>query len=577
MHLSLPSTAFLLFACVPLVVSRAPIAIPWSQDTYGPDGPWQAVKLSIGGSDVSLYPGTGKASYAFSTGFCKNGPSNCTARQAGLYDEQASSSKDISQQLTGGGIGQFGSDAIMNYTSNGTLLLDDFAFASDDADHQKIEAKNMLMWSVDSQTTTPPSGSSYPQRVAGLALGWANSTVERLSNGKPNGSTPTFIGSLQQTYNLPSKSWGLHVGSARYHIPGSLIVGGYDSTRAIGDVFTGSLTPDGEPVVTLTGIRINSNSTADDSKATRNFLLDGGNASLPVTLHPSVPYLSLPAAVCAAAATFLPLTFLPRLGLYAWDTADPRYASFIDSPRELNFHFAGSRLIVRVPLKLLNLTLEPPLVDAPTPYFPCSSSENRFALGRAFLQAAYLAVNWDRQLLFLAQAPGPGYERAAKVAPFAPDATAMAAGSAESFDASWSNAQAAAAASSAAAVASPSSAAPGGPASAGGGLSTGAVAGIAVGATAAGFALLGLLAFLVLRARRQRRAAGLADEKKAPVEMWQPEGSWKNGGAWKTGKQEVLEMEEVRTPVVEADAGSGVVEADGGPKSELPAWDQTSR
>ena len=574
------SVAFLLSACVTSVISRGPIAIPWSQNAYGPDGPWQAVRLSIGGSDVSLYPSAGKASYAFSTDFCKHGSSDCTARRAGLYDERASSTKNFSQPLAGGPIGQFGSDAIMNYTSNGTLVLDDFSFTSDDAEHQTIEASRMPVWSVDAQTATPPSGQAYPQRVAGLALGWANSTVDLPSNSTRNDSTPTFTGALQQAYNLSSKSFGLHVGSARYRIPGSLVVGGYDGSRAVGDVFSTSLTADGEPVAKLTGLRLNTNTTSDESKASRNFLRDSGVDSLAVALHPGVPYLSLPGVVCEAAASFLPITFLPRLGLYTWDTGDPRYAALGDSPQELNFHFSPPRTLVRVPLKLLNLTLEPPLVDAPTPYFPCAPAERNFALGRAFLQAAYLAMHWDRQLLFLAQAPGPGLARAARIAPFAPDATEMATGPAESFDASWSNAQATAAASGAAVVAAPSNAAPGGPAPAGDNLTTGAVAGIAVGATAVGCALAGLAAFLLRRAGRRRRAAPTSrEEKKEPVEMWQPEGGWTDGAAWEAGEANwrVPEMAESRIPVVEADAGGGVFEADGGSKSELPAWDQYSR
>ncbi|KAL9633440.1 MAG: hypothetical protein Q9164_004695 [Protoblastenia rupestris] len=73
---------------------------------------------------------------------------------------------------------------------------------------------------------------------------------------------------------------------------------------------------------------------------------------------------------------------------------------------------------VVIPFALLNLTLTPPLVKAPTSYFPCrpyqvSSSGNadsrtlQYYLGRAFLQGAFVGQNWDTGSYFLAQAPGP--------------------------------------------------------------------------------------------------------------------------------------------------------------------------
>ncbi|KAI1653225.1 hypothetical protein F4813DRAFT_276906 [Daldinia decipiens] len=56
----------------------------------------------------------------------------------------------------------------------------------------------------------------------------------------------------------------------------------------------------------------------------------------------------------------------------------------------------------------LNLTLDQPLVDKPTPYFPCNTASNgRYALGRAFLQDAFFGANLQTAVCFLSQAPGP--------------------------------------------------------------------------------------------------------------------------------------------------------------------------
>ena len=68
-----------------------------------------------------------------------------------------------------------------------------------------------------------------------------------------------------------------------------------------------------------------------------------------------------------------------------------------------------------MPISLLKLTLTAPLVKTPTQYFPCNpfdwgKSYGGYALGKAFLQAAFLGVNWQLDgngNWFLAQAPGP--------------------------------------------------------------------------------------------------------------------------------------------------------------------------
>jgi len=65
-----------------------------------------------------------------------------------------------------------------------------------------------------------------------------------------------------------------------------------------------------------------------------------------------------------------------------------------------------------VPFSLLNLTLDTPIGKTSTPYFPCQSYNpsdgNPYILGRASLQAAFIGRNWNRQISWLGQAPGPG-------------------------------------------------------------------------------------------------------------------------------------------------------------------------
>lgn len=78
----------------------------------------------------------------------------------------------------------------------------------------------------------------------------------------------------------------------------------------------------------------------------------------------------------------------------------------------------ATNITIKVPFHLLNLTLEAPLVATPTQYFPCRSFDSTYAfwmLGRAFLQAAFFGVDYERNLTYLAQAPGPDMEQSVLV------------------------------------------------------------------------------------------------------------------------------------------------------------------
>jgi hypothetical protein len=89
----------------------------------------------------------------------------------------------------------------------------------------------------------------------------------------------------------------------------------------------------------------------------------------------------------------------------------------VSSPSYLSFTFrlnsaVSQNITIRVPFSLLNLTLTSPIISTPTLYFPCFPGQapgGIFSLGRSFLQAAFIGVNWrtGNGVWFLAQAPGP--------------------------------------------------------------------------------------------------------------------------------------------------------------------------
>lgn len=104
------------------------------------------------------------------------------------------------------------------------------------------------------------------------------------------------------------------------------------------------------------------------------------------------------------------MTWRPDIGYYTWNVDSPHYTNIITSPAYLGFVFSdrnAKKVTIKVPFALLNLTLESPIVDKPTPYFPCQPTDATALLGRAFLQAAFYAANYETDTRYLAQAPGP--------------------------------------------------------------------------------------------------------------------------------------------------------------------------
>lgn len=128
------------------------------------------------------------------------------------------------------------------------------------------------------------------------------------------------------------------------------------------------------------------------------------------------------------------MAFSPDLGLYIWDINSPIYTRITKSPAVLNFTFRlsqsiASNVTISVPFPLLTLTLKYPLAQsaANTKYFPCTTlvegttilnDAPAAILGRAFLQAAFIGINWSDKsgaTWFMAQAPGPNTPGTASV------------------------------------------------------------------------------------------------------------------------------------------------------------------
>ncbi|KAK4870252.1 hypothetical protein LT330_005306 [Penicillium expansum] len=404
----------------------------WSSKGFGPDGPWNAVLVELGSAreEIALYPGGWWTSYIILSSYCSNPTTSpyCYADDAGTFGAQSTTWDNTSIKFfpngTWGSLDISQTNAIPVY-GKAHRSIDTMSLSGTD-----IPNTNLI--TVEDGYQTYPGGKNYPLEVGTLALG-AQGTNQTFGGIGGNIVTGWLWDVLK---GIESYTYGMHIGSSSLGIPGSLMLGGYDQSRVLGDVsaqpHTGSSAPINLLDVSL-GVAAGSSPWNFSSK---EGLLSQGNSSLlggtTIIAAPVDPYLYLPQSSCDAIAAELPVTHNSDLGLYAWNTDNPQYQRIITSPSYLAFTFTKDstniqNLTIKVPFALLNLTLDAPLVDRPMAYFPCYGTEGIYALGRAFLQAAFIganmkigATNW-----FLAQAPGPGYARIASETILAEDATTL--------------------------------------------------------------------------------------------------------------------------------------------------------
>ena len=414
-----PTLLFLLAAIAPLAQCAQPIQMVWNTDrSFGPDGPWQGVVITLGtnedpgagGDEVTVYPGGAWDSNILAEGFCNGTTDGCLAAEAGLYNPNASPSADFDVQLAPS-LGQWGSNTALNITGEGDLIIDSLQFKSPATTYN---IPGFVFGAFNSSNARLPNGNYYPAQVGNLALG-APDLAQEFSEGDGSSLQGNLItGYLKNTSLISSSSWGLHIGSVMHQQAGSLTLGGYDQSRTLGTA--GSFDMDGStPITSLIDISMGvetGGSPFNTTNVTGLYQFDG-NTSAKAIINPALPYIFLPQATCDAIAEYLPVTYQSSSGLYTWNTDDPNYKRIVSSPAYLMFTFAqtvASNFTVKVPFPLLNLTLETPILSTPQPYFPCKpyfTPDGNYHLGRAFLQATFMGVNWDQLKFFLAQAPGP--------------------------------------------------------------------------------------------------------------------------------------------------------------------------
>ncbi|KAI1504538.1 aspartic peptidase domain-containing protein [Biscogniauxia marginata] len=513
--LSVPLSVLSCLAALALVdAAPEPVAAEWSDQVFGPDGPWHAVQVTVGNDQrISLYPGREFQSFLLTSNYCSHNSSTaCYATQAGLYNDAQA---EVDNTGSTGSI-QFepGPDYMLGLDMDG-------ANAVSWVDYMDVGQKtipNVSLALLEESYVVYPDGTWYPQTVGCLGLGAPSTINQSFSTLMGPAINASLIpGYLWEHDQIPSNSFGMHIGSANPSMPGSLYFGGYDQNRIVGDIITES--DDYTKAIALKDISINvidgSSPWEFESKGGLLAANNGsiGSGGLQVSVDGCSPYLTLPKSTCDAITATLPVTYDNNLGLYIWNTDNEKYSQIVNSASALVFTFLGGsntqNVNISVPFRHLNLTLTAPLVNTEQQYFPCYTGPSRqYALGRAFLQDAFVGANWGTKTWWLAQAPGPNVP-ASSVVEIANDDTEIKA-SANDWKESWSGSWKALTpeeANSSAAVNAPGADSEGQRS----GLSTGAQAGIGVGVGIAGVALIGAIGFFFLRRRKASKNADSTD------------------------------------------------------------------
>lgn len=319
----------------------------------------------------------------------------------------------------------------------------------------KTGMKAVLSWKVSF-----PNGRNYTPPAGNLGLG---PTTDNDRN-----RDPSILEKMKENGTITSMFCGLHVGSAAFGQRGSMMLGGYEQNRVLGevgtfDMYLDSIAGVGGPRAFLLDVIldvelgispfISSGSISlwhaiNDSSwiASRSEIMGGRTGSRLITLNPTVPYMYLPPGICEIAARYLPLTWDAGLGLYVWEVNELSYR-IISSPAFMAIILADNQarnITIKIPFQLLNLTLSSPIVDTPVQYFPCQPlflrndgyDYDTYVLGRAFLQAAFLGFEYEHNLTYIAQAPGPSMEQSI-IKTYQVNDTSITPGTIGSFASSW--------------------------------------------------------------------------------------------------------------------------------------------
>lgn len=217
---------------------------------------------------------------------------------------------------------------------------------------------------------------------------------------------PSLLSTFFNQSLIPSLSWSYTAG-AYYKSPpvlGSLNLGGYDSTRFIPNNVSFPLGADFSR-----DLLVRLRSITYDTFESPPLLASG----IDVFLDSMITQMWLPVEVCEQFEQAFNSTWNASAALYTLD--ESTHNNLLAKNPTFTFTIANgsnngdSTVEIVFPYSAFDLNINQPYVDSEKRYFPLKQAHNnsQYVLGRAFLQEAYVTVDYNRQNFSVSQALFP--------------------------------------------------------------------------------------------------------------------------------------------------------------------------
>jgi hypothetical protein len=384
-----------------------PYSVPPSQQFDGNDGSWSTFEISVGipGQDFRVLPSTkGGVTYVIAPEGCDQptDPSNCAnLRGAEIFDSTQNTGFQVTRSTQWSAIGQYGVDLeeALNMTAEGLFGFDHVALASA---QDSYSGGNVT--SIDRQVVAAVADMDYFMGV--LPLGTVQPSFSSLSEPQES-----LMWNLRNNSRIPSLSYGYTAG-AKYRLKsvfGSLILGGYDSTRFTPNANDFSFTFSTDPSKLLT-VGVESIMATNTLQGTYS-LSSGSHLSV---IDSTAAQLWLPTDICTQFEQAFGLTYDPYTDLYLVN--DTIHANLTTLNPVVTIKLVNSLgdaatkyTNIELPYAAFDLEASYPYYDNATRYFPIrrAANDTQYVLGRTLLQEAYLIVDYERANFTIAPATFP--------------------------------------------------------------------------------------------------------------------------------------------------------------------------
>ncbi|KAK6597330.1 eukaryotic aspartyl protease [Botrytis cinerea] len=369
-------------------VVPSPLVIPASQYFDGDDGEWSSLALRVGSpaQDVRVLVSTNSPQtlvvlpLGCTSAAISPVPSGCANARGGLFNNSLSNTwEDIGLfEINENGVG-FQAD--LGYSQSADFGLDSIGLGY-------VSGTNGP--TLDNQTIGAiATASPFYTGVFGLGTQPVNFTTVG------NYSSESYFSSLWSQSLIPSLAWSYTAG-AKYRLKAGqyaqLIFGGYDTSRFLANSASFTLSSDinRDIVVAIQAITY--------SGTTQASLLETPTYAF---IESTDPNFWLPEAVCQKFENAFGLSLDDSTGLYLINST--QYSLLISTNPQVTFSLAnslsgGDIASIVLPFNAFALSASYPFVPNDTYYFPLrkSANDSQNTLGRAFLQEAYLTVDYER-------------------------------------------------------------------------------------------------------------------------------------------------------------------------------------